>query len=187
MLTDDWSPRRWRVALVAHDAKKTALVAFVQRHRAHFKDWELLATASTGEAVRDATGLRVRTVLAGPRGGDVQIGAEMAAGEIDALIFLRDPLTVHPHEPDSRGAPARRGRAQRGARDEPGGCRVPGARAQPRRSALDSGLDVRSGMPPRAPTLERAGAWPPHAGASPRGTGRSNEKPCPPDPGGRPS
>jgi methylglyoxal synthase len=101
MLTaDDWSPRRWRVALVAHDAKKTALVAFVQRHRAHFKDWELLATASTGEALRDATGLRVRTVLAGPHGGDVQIGAEMAAGEIDALIFLRDPLTAHPHEPD---------------------------------------------------------------------------------------
>ena len=49
MLTDDWSPRRWRVALVAHDARKTALVAFVQRHRGHFKNWELLATASTGE------------------------------------------------------------------------------------------------------------------------------------------
>jgi methylglyoxal synthase len=101
MLTaDDWSPRRWRVALVAHDAKKAALVAFVQRHRAHFKDWELLATASTGEALRDATGLRVRTVLAGSRGGDVQIGAEMAAGEVDALIFLRDPSTAQPHEPD---------------------------------------------------------------------------------------
>ena len=100
MLTDDWSPRRWRVALVAHDARKTALVAFVQRHRGHFKNWELLATATTGELLRDATGLRVRTVLAGPRGGDVQIGAEMAAGEIDALIFLRDPLTAQPHEPD---------------------------------------------------------------------------------------
>lgn len=97
---DDWRPRRWRVALVAHDAKKTALVAFVQRHRAAFKDWELLATASTGEALRDATGLRIRTVLPGPRGGDVQIGAEIAAGEIDALIFLRDPLTAQPHEPD---------------------------------------------------------------------------------------
>ena len=85
MLTaDDWSPRRWRVALVAHDAKKTALVAFVQRHRAHFKDWELLATASTGEALRDATGLRVRTVLEGPRGGDLQIGAEMAVPRLRA-------------------------------------------------------------------------------------------------------
>ena len=103
MLTaDDRGLRRWRVALVAHDAKTPALLAFVQRHRAYFKDWELLATASTGEAVRAATGLRVRTVLDGSRGGDVQIGAEMASGEIDALIFLRDPLTAGPHEPDSR-------------------------------------------------------------------------------------
>ena len=98
--TDEWRPRRWRVALVAHDAKKTALVAFVQRHRTGFKDWELVATASTGEALREATALRIRTVLPGPRGGDVQLGAEIAAGEIDALIFLRDPLTAQPHEPD---------------------------------------------------------------------------------------
>ena len=97
---DDWRSRRWRVALVAHDAKKAALVAFAQRHRSHFKDWELLATASTGEAVRNATGLRVRTVLAGPHGGDVRIEAEIAAGEVDALIFLRDPLTAQPHESD---------------------------------------------------------------------------------------
>lgn len=97
---DDWRPRGWRVALVAHDAKKTALVAFVQRHRLEFKNWELLATAATGEALHEATGLRIRTVLPGPRGGDVQIGAEVAAGEIDALIFLRDPLTAQPHEPD---------------------------------------------------------------------------------------
>jgi methylglyoxal synthase len=100
LMADDWRPRRWRVALVAHDAKKTALVAFVQRYRAQFKNWELLATAATGEVLRDATGLRMRTVLPGPRGGDVQIGAEIAAGEIDAMIFLRDPLTAQPHEPD---------------------------------------------------------------------------------------
>jgi methylglyoxal synthase len=101
MLTsDDGRSRRWRVALVAHDAKKAALVAFVQRHRSHFKDWELLATASTGEALQDATGLRMRKVLPGPCGGDIQIGAELAAGELDAVIFLRDPLTAQPHEPD---------------------------------------------------------------------------------------
>ena len=97
---DDDRSRRWRVALVAHDAKKAALVAFVQRHRDQFKDWELLATATTGDALRDATGLRMRTVLPGPCGGDIQIGAEVASGEIDALIFLRDPLTAQPHEPD---------------------------------------------------------------------------------------
>jgi methylglyoxal synthase len=102
MLTsdDEGRTRRWRVALVAHDAKKAALVAFVQRHRGQFKDWQLLATAATGEALRDATGLRLRTVLPGPCGGDIQIGAELASGEIDALIFLRDPLTAQPHEPD---------------------------------------------------------------------------------------
>src|SRR5262245_18495283 len=97
---DGRARRRWRVALVAHDAKKGALLAFVQRHRMAFKDWDLLATASTGEALRDGTALRIRTVLSGPRGGDLQIGAEIAAGEIDALIFLRDPLTAKPHEPD---------------------------------------------------------------------------------------
>ncbi len=97
---DDWRARRWRVALVAHDAKKTAMVAFVQRYRTQFRNWDLLATASTGEALREATGLRIRTVLPGPQGGDVQIGSEIASGEIDALIFLRDPLTAQPHEPD---------------------------------------------------------------------------------------
>jgi len=97
---EDWRPRRWRVALVAHDAKKAALSAFVLRHRNHFNNWDLLATAATAEGLREAVGLKVRTVLPGPRGGDVQIGAEIAAGEIDALIFLRDPLTAQPHEPD---------------------------------------------------------------------------------------
>src|SRR5215471_14398911 len=101
MLTpDDGRSRRWRVALIAHDAKEAALVAFVQRHRNQFKDWELLATATTGEVLRGATGLRMRTVLSGPCGGDIQIGAEVAAGEIDAVVFLRDPLTALPHEPD---------------------------------------------------------------------------------------
>jgi methylglyoxal synthase len=88
------------VALIAHDAKKPELLGFVLRHREQFAHWELLATASTGEMLREAIGLKVRTVLPGPQGGDVQIGAEIAAGEIDALIFLRDPLTAQPHEPD---------------------------------------------------------------------------------------
>ncbi len=96
----DGSPRRWRVALIAHDAKKATLVTFALRHRGQFSSWELLATASTGEALREALGIRLRTVLPGPHGGDVQLGAEMAAGEIDALIFLRDPLSAQSHEPD---------------------------------------------------------------------------------------
>jgi methylglyoxal synthase len=94
------APAPWRVALIAHDAKKPELLGFVLRHRTEFAHWELVATASTGEMLRAAIGLRVRTVLPGPRGGDVQIGSEIAAGAIDAVIFLRDPLTAQPHEPD---------------------------------------------------------------------------------------
>jgi methylglyoxal synthase len=96
----DARPRRWRVGLVAHDAKKAALSAFVLRHREHFASWKLVATAATGELLREAIGVKVRTVLSGPRGGDLQLGGELASGEIDALIFLRDPLTAQPHEPD---------------------------------------------------------------------------------------
>jgi methylglyoxal synthase len=101
MLTlDDWHPQRWRVALIAHDSRKATLAAFAARHREALADWDLLATAGTGEALRAGTGLKVRTVLPGPRGGDAQIGAEIATGEIDAMIFLRDPLAAQPHEPD---------------------------------------------------------------------------------------
>ena len=96
---DDRS-RRWRVALIAHDGKQAALAAFVLRHRAEFASWELTATAATGEVLRDTAGLRARTVLPEARGGDAQIGAEIATGEIDALIVLQDPLTAKPHEPD---------------------------------------------------------------------------------------
>lgn len=99
-MIEEWEPRRWRVALIAHDAKKPDLAAFVRRHRERFADWSLLATEATGAMLRQEVGLRVRGVLPGPRGGDLQIGAELASGEIDALIFLRDPLTAQPHEPD---------------------------------------------------------------------------------------
>ena len=100
MLTlDDWRPQRWRVALIAHDSRKATLAAFAARHREALAGWDLLATAGTGEALRAATGLKVRTVLPGPRGGDTQIGAEIATGEIDALVFLRDPDATS-HEPD---------------------------------------------------------------------------------------
>jgi methylglyoxal synthase len=98
---EDWRARRWRVALVAHDAKRTALAAFVHRYQTQFRNWELLATASTGEALREARGLRLRTLLPVGQGGEVRMAAEIAAGEIDALIFLRDPLAAaQATEPD---------------------------------------------------------------------------------------
>jgi len=88
------------IALVAHDAKKQDMVAFIRRFEAALARHRLIATAATGQLIRDSTGLRVETVLSGPQGGDLQIGARVAAGEVDMVIFLRDPLAAQPHEPD---------------------------------------------------------------------------------------
>lgn len=89
-----------RIALIAHDQKKKAMIAFVQRHIADLRGNELYATGTTGRLIQEATGLEVQRVLSGPLGGDQQIGALVASGEVDAVIFLRDPLTAQPHEPD---------------------------------------------------------------------------------------
>lgn len=89
-----------RIALVAHDKKKPAMVEFVRRFRAVLERCRLMATGTTGKVVSEATGLPVERMLSGPYGGDQQIGARVAAGEVDAVIFLRDPLTAQPHEPD---------------------------------------------------------------------------------------
>jgi methylglyoxal synthase len=88
------------IALIAHDAKKQDMVAFIRRFEAALARHRLIATAATGRLVRDSTGLRVETVLSGPQGGDVQIAARVAAGEVDMVIFLRDPLAAQAHEPD---------------------------------------------------------------------------------------
>jgi methylglyoxal synthase len=88
------------IALIAHDAKKQDMLAFIRRFEAALAKHRLVATATTGRLIRDSTGLRVETVLAGPQGGDLQIGARVAAGEVEMVIFLRDPLTAQPHEPD---------------------------------------------------------------------------------------
>ncbi len=87
------------IALIAHDAKKQDMVAFIRRFEAALARHRLIATAATGRLIRDSTGLRVETVLSGPQGGDVQIAARVAAGEVDMVIFLRDPLAAQAHEP----------------------------------------------------------------------------------------
>lgn len=87
-------------ALIAHDAKKGIMVEFVERHRAFLQGQRLLGTRTTGTLVQSRTGLPVTTLLSGPLGGDLQIGALVATGEVRAVVFLRDPLTAHPHEPD---------------------------------------------------------------------------------------
>lgn len=89
-----------RIALVAHDEKKKSMIEFVRTHRELLSGCTLLATGTTGRLIAEATELAVERMQSGPYGGDQQIGARVAAGEIDAVLFLRDPLTAQPHEPD---------------------------------------------------------------------------------------
>lgn len=89
-----------RVALIAHDKKKEEIIHFAKKHKDILKNHELVATGTTGLKINEATGLEVHRYLSGPYGGDQQIGGSLAEGGIDLVIFLRDPLTAQPHEPD---------------------------------------------------------------------------------------
>nr|WP_315592250.1 methylglyoxal synthase [uncultured Cupriavidus sp.] len=89
-----------RIALIAHDHKKDDIVAFAGRHRDFLARCDLLATGTTGGRISAETGLAVTRMLSGPWGGDLQIGAQLAEGKVTAVIFLRDPMTPQPHEPD---------------------------------------------------------------------------------------
>ena len=89
-----------RVALIAHDRKKAAIVALAQEFQAVLACCRLCATGTTGARIAAEAHLEVERLLSGPLGGDLQIGARLSAGEIDRVIFLRDPLTPQPHEPD---------------------------------------------------------------------------------------
>ncbi len=91
---------RPRIALIAHDHKKDDIVAFATRHRAFLSQCELLATGTTGGRLIDEVGLEVTRMLSGPWGGDLQIGSQLAEGRVRAVVFLRDPMTPQPHEPD---------------------------------------------------------------------------------------
>lgn len=90
-----------RIALIAHDGKKAEMVTFMRDMLQALRrdDIELVATGTTGMHVEKA-GLAVHRYLSGPIGGDAQIAAEVAEGRIQAVIFFRDPLDKHPHEPD---------------------------------------------------------------------------------------
>jgi methylglyoxal synthase len=93
-------PERPRLAIVAHDGKKADLVAFATFNRTRLAEYELIATGATGDLLRDKVGLDVESVTPGPHGGDVQIASRIVEGEVDAVIFLMDPLDKHPHDPD---------------------------------------------------------------------------------------
>lgn len=88
-----------KIALIAHDGKKADMVAFLLQNKELLKGASLVATGTTGKHVERA-GLKVHKVLSGPLGGDAQIAAMAATKEVDIVIFFRDPLDKHPHEPD---------------------------------------------------------------------------------------
>ncbi|SDI37264.1 methylglyoxal synthase [Aliiruegeria lutimaris] len=93
-------PARKRIALVAHDAMKPAIVAWAKRNREVLSRHELFGTGTTGGKVAEGAQLEVTRLKSGPLGGDQQLGAMIAEGRLDVLIFFTDPLTSMPHDVD---------------------------------------------------------------------------------------
>ena len=91
---------RLALALIAHDSKKEDLVCLVKSYKQQLAGLDLVATRGTGQLIQSRVGLPVTLMQSGPRGGDQQIGALVANGDVRAVIFLRDPLMAQPHEPD---------------------------------------------------------------------------------------
>ncbi|WP_104733657.1 methylglyoxal synthase [Hanstruepera ponticola] len=89
------------IAIIAHDGKKAEMVQFLNQHRdiLHDKNISLVSTGTTGKKVEKA-GFEVLRLLSGPMGGDAQIAARVAEGKCNMVLFFRDPLEKHPHEPD---------------------------------------------------------------------------------------
>lgn len=89
-----------KIALIAHDKKKNEIIELAKKYKDVLAGHELYATGTTGTLIMGETGLAIHRMKSGPLGGDQQIGAMLADGNIDFVIFLRDPLTAQPHEPD---------------------------------------------------------------------------------------
>lgn len=89
-----------RIALIAHDNMKPKMIEWCKENKDVLSKHFLCGTGTTSKRISDATYLPVKGYLSGPLGGDQQIGAKVAGGEIDIIIFFSDPLTAMPHDPD---------------------------------------------------------------------------------------
>ena len=93
-------PTKPRIALIAHDKKKDDMITLAAEYFDFLQGCTLSATGTTGGRLANELGLEIERKHSGPFGGDLQIGAQLVNGEIDCVIFLRDPMTPQPHEPD---------------------------------------------------------------------------------------
>jgi len=89
-----------RIALIAHDNMKPSMIEWCKENKEVLSQHRLYGTGTTANRINEATKLPVWGYKSGPLGGDQQIGAKVAEGEIDAIIFFSDPLTAQPHDPD---------------------------------------------------------------------------------------
>ena len=89
-----------KIALIAHDNKKPEIIEWAKKNKEILKNYSLCGTGTTSKRISEETGLQVFGYLSGPLGGDQQIGAMVAQGEIDLVVFFCDPLQAQPHDPD---------------------------------------------------------------------------------------
>ncbi|MGM9985607.1 MAG: methylglyoxal synthase [Bacillaceae bacterium] len=89
-----------KIALIAHDKKKDEMIQFAKDNEEVLKNYELIATGTTGKKIMEHTNLHIERMKSGPLGGDQEIGAMVANEKVGLVFFFRDPLTAQPHEPD---------------------------------------------------------------------------------------
>ena len=88
------------IALIAHDNKKPEIIEWAKKNKEVLQNFALCGTGTTSKRIQEATGLNVKGYLSGPLGGDQQIGALVATGQVDLVVFFCDPLQAQPHDPD---------------------------------------------------------------------------------------
>lgn len=94
------SEKKKNIALIAHDNLKQTMVEWCMKNKMILEQHFLIGTGTTARLISENTGMPVKAYKSGPLGGDQQIGARVVEGKVDVIIFLSDPLSAHPHDPD---------------------------------------------------------------------------------------